>query len=50
MCTAAVYKTKDFYFGRNLDYDFRTGRRLQSYPGIIRSISVSLVRWSIIMP
>lgn len=22
MCTAAVYKTKDFYFGRTLDYDF----------------------------
>lgn len=22
MCTAATYKTKDFYFGRNLDYDF----------------------------
>lgn len=22
MCTAAVYKTKDHYFGRNLDYEF----------------------------
>ncbi len=22
MCTAATYKTNDFYFGRNLDYDF----------------------------
>lgn len=22
MCTAATYKTKDFYFGRTLDYDF----------------------------
>ncbi|MDE7452954.1 MAG: choloylglycine hydrolase [Clostridia bacterium] len=22
MCTAACYKTKDFYFGRTLDYDF----------------------------
>ncbi|MDE6585394.1 MAG: choloylglycine hydrolase [Clostridia bacterium] len=22
MCTAVIYKTKDFYFGRNLDYDF----------------------------
>ena len=21
MCTAAAYKTKDFYFGRTLDYD-----------------------------
>ncbi len=25
MCTAATYKTKDFYFGRNLDYDFSHG-------------------------
>lgn len=22
MCTAATYKTKDFYFGRNLDYEY----------------------------
>ena len=22
MCTVATYKTKDFYFGRTLDYDF----------------------------
>ena len=22
MCTAATYKTKDFYFGRTLDYEF----------------------------
>ena len=22
MCTAATYKTKDHYFGRNLDYEF----------------------------
>lgn len=22
MCTAAVYKTKDCYFGRNLDFEF----------------------------
>lgn len=25
MCTAATYKTKDFYFGRTLDYDFSYG-------------------------
>ena len=25
MCTAAVYKTKDFYFGRTLDYEFSYG-------------------------
>ena len=22
MCTAITYKTKDHYFGRNLDYEF----------------------------
>lgn len=25
MCTAATYETKDFYFGRTLDYDFSYG-------------------------
>lgn len=25
MCTATTYKTKDFYFGRTLDYDFSYG-------------------------
>lgn len=25
MCTAAAYRTKDFYFGRTLDYDFSYG-------------------------
>ena len=25
MCTAATYQTKDFYFGRNLDYEFSYG-------------------------
>lgn len=25
MCTALAYKTKDFYFGRNLDYEFSYG-------------------------
>lgn len=25
MCTAATYRTKDFYFGRTLDYDFSYG-------------------------
>ena len=22
MCTAITYQTKDFYFGRNMDYEF----------------------------
>ena len=25
MCTAATYKTKDFYMGRTLDYEFSDG-------------------------
>ena len=25
MCTAATYKTEDFYFGRTLDYEFSYG-------------------------
>ena len=32
MCTAATYKTKDFYFGRTLDYEFSYGDELIRYP------------------
>ncbi|MDD6483682.1 MAG: choloylglycine hydrolase [Clostridiales bacterium] len=36
MCTAATYKTKDFYFGRTLDYEFSYGDEIaitpRSYP------------------
>lgn len=32
MCTAATYKTKDFYFGRNLDYDFSYGEEITVVP------------------
>lgn len=32
MCTAATYKTKDFYFGRNLDYDFSYNNRITITP------------------
>lgn len=32
MCTAATYKTKDFYFGRNLDYDFSYGDEVTISP------------------
>ena len=28
MCTAATYKTKDFYFGRTLDYEFSYGDQI----------------------
>lgn len=32
MCTAATYKTKDFYFGRTLDYDFSYGDEIAITP------------------
>ena len=32
MCTAATYKTKDFYFGRTLDYEFSYGDRITVTP------------------
>lgn len=32
MCTAATYKTKDFYFGRTLDYDISYGDRIVITP------------------
>ncbi len=32
MCTAATYKTKDFYFGRSLDYEFSYGETVVVTP------------------
>ena len=32
MCTAATYKTKDFYFGRTLDYEFSYGDEIVIAP------------------
>ena len=32
MCTAATYKTKDFYFGRTLDYEFSYGDQVVITP------------------
>ena len=32
MCTAATYKTKDFYFGRTLDYEFSYGDEVAVLP------------------
>ena len=32
MCTAATYRTKDFYFGRTLDYDFSYGEEVVVIP------------------
>lgn len=39
MCTAAAYKTKDFYFGRTLDYEFSYGDEVVITP---RNYSFSL--------
>ena len=32
MCTAATYQTRDFYFGRTLDYDFSYGEEVVVTP------------------
>lgn len=44
MCTAATYMTKDFYFGRTLDYDFSYGDEItvtpRRYPFRFRSMGV----------
>ena len=32
MCTAATYRTKDFYFGRTLDYEFSYGDQIVITP------------------
>lgn len=32
MCTAATYRTKDFYFGRTLDYEFSYGEKIVITP------------------
>ena len=42
MCTAATYKTKDFYFGRTLDYEFSYGDEVvvtpRAYPFSFRKM------------
>ena len=32
MCTAATYQTRDFYFGRTLDYEFSYGEEIVVMP------------------
>ena len=32
MCTAATYCSGDFYFGRNLDYEFSYGEHVTIMP------------------
>lgn len=44
MCTAVTYKTKDFYFGRTLDYDFSYGDEVviapRNYPFSFRNMGI----------
>lgn len=52
MCTAATYLTKDFYFGRTLDYDFSYGEELavtpRRYPFLFRQVDPILNHYAII--
>ncbi|MBP1561482.1 MAG: choloylglycine hydrolase [Oscillospiraceae bacterium] len=52
MCTAATYKTKDFYFGRTLDYEFSYGDEVtvtpRNYPFNFRSMGIAENHYAII--
>lgn len=52
MCTAATYKTKDFYFGRTLDYEFSYGDQItvtpRNYPFYFRHAGVLQSHYAII--
>lgn len=52
MCTAATYKTKDFYFGRTLDYEFSYGDEVvitpRNYPFSFRNAGEMKSHYAII--
>lgn len=52
MCTAVTYKTKDFYFGRNLDYDFSYAEEVtitpRNFPLHFKSINEISTHYAII--
>ena len=52
MCTAATYKTKDFYFGRTLDYEFSYGDEVtitpRNYPFHFREMGSINTHYAII--
>lgn len=52
MCTAATYKTKNHYFGRNLDYDFSYGETVtitpRNYPFRFRRMGEIPVHYALI--
>ncbi len=52
MCTAATYKTKDFYFGRTLDYEFSYGDEIvvmpRNYPLSFRKAEKPKIQYAMI--
>lgn len=52
MCTAATYKTKDFYFGRTLDYEFSYGDEIvitpRGYPFHFRRVGEMQTHYAMI--
>ena len=52
MCTAATYQTKDFYFGRTLDYEFSYGDEVtvtpRNYPFTFRHIGLCAQHYAIV--
>ena len=52
MCTAATYQTKDFYFGRNLDYEFPYGEEVcivpRSFPIPLRHLPALQTHYAMI--
>ena len=52
MCTAATYKTEDFYFGRNLDYEFSYGDEVtvtpRAYPFALRCMENFRTKYAMI--
>ena len=52
MCTAATYKTRDFYFGRTLDYEFSYGEEIcvipRAYPLAFRHGSAAENHYAIL--
>lgn len=52
MCTAATYKTKDFYFGRTLDYEFSYGDEVtitpRNYSFSFRSMGIMKTHYAMI--
>ena len=52
MCTAVTYLTKDFYFGRTLDYEHGFGEELlltpREYPLVFRHCGLPARRYAIL--